>query len=934
MQKILIVDDSEINREILAAMLEKTYEIDMAKDGQEAIEILEKKWKTYQIVLLDLNMPVMNGYEVLKVMEEKQWLDSLPVICISAETSEASIGKAYELGATDYFTRPFDTAVVLRRVHNTIALYAKASSSLHDAMEMLSGIFYRIIKINLSTDTYRTLKNISDDFRSPLDGIKSISQRLMQYGEEYVHEEDQEAFLEFCDSENLRKNFSEEDTERISMSYRCRNGQEFRWVSMEIIKSTEYAKDNEVVVLYLRDINTDYLKQLDMVLSRSKGFVGMVNVNVTDGTCKSGSSSLKNLELQEEDRTLDQYINRISTSIPQEDGRRSFTENFSRKHMLDSFEKGHTVIQENYPVYSTENHRPQLYCVTAEMVRNAFFGQIEAILYFTNITEKYLEEKMLQILYQKSYERIAVIDLKRRKIAISSAKVFDFSESLDQELDYEQYLEKAVQNSVPEEEKAQFENHTRLDNIKRELDLKGRYSFSTHQINKDGEKCLINYTYLYFDRYFGIVAVAVEDITELAGQDALTGGYNRQGFVQKAEHILQNANEDDNYAILFFNIKNFKAVNELFGIDLGDFILREFYEDLKNSQLDPVVTARAEADHFVCLVKRENLDEEFLPKLCTKKISSSGKTIRLFSRCGIFYVKDKEMSVNMMIGRAKLAKEYIEDEYVQPYKVYDSSMQTAYIDKAEIAGELAEGIAKGELQVYYQPVVDVKTGQIASAEALIRWHHSEKGFLSPGFFIPALEESGHISELDDYVIHQVSDFLMDRYHVGKNVVPVSVNLSWMDFYDEKIMEDILDKCKNNDLEEKLIRLEVTETSYAAMGESRNSILESFRTEGVKIMMDDFGTGYSSFGMLQQYNFDIMKIDMSFIRQIETNPKTKSMLRFLIDMAHEMGIHIVAEGVETEVQADFLKKSHCDYIQGYYYYRPIPQEEFRKLLDEM
>lgn len=143
-----------------------------------------------------------------------------------------------------------------------------------------------------------------------------------------------------------------------------RNGQEFRWVSMEIIKSTEYAKDNEVVVLYLRDINTDYLKQLDMVLSRSKGFVGMVNVNVTDGTCKSGSSSLKNLELQEEDRTLDQYINRISTSIPQEDGRRSFTENFSRKHMLDSFEKGHTVIRKIIRYHSTENHRPQLYCVT------------------------------------------------------------------------------------------------------------------------------------------------------------------------------------------------------------------------------------------------------------------------------------------------------------------------------------------------------------------------------------------------------------------------------------------------------------------------------------------------------------------------------------------------------------------------------------------
>lgn len=934
MQKILIVDDSELNREILAAMLETAYEIDMAKDGQEAVEILEEKWETYQIVLLDLNMPVMNGYEVLEIMKEKQWLDSLPVICISAETSEASIGRAYELGATDYFTRPFDTAVVLRRVHNTIALYKKMTDGLHDAMEMLSGIFFRIIKMNLTNDTYKMLKNVTNDLRSPLDNVKSISKRLKLYGEEYVHAEDQAAFAEFCDTKTLREKFAEEDTERISISYRCRNGQEFRWVSMEIIKSTEYSRDNEVIVAYLRDVNTDYLKQLDMVLSRSKDSVAMVNINVTNGVCVSGSSASKDLELLESDQTLDQYISRISEAIPKETERKSFTEKFGRQHMLASFEKGHTIIQEEYPVYSGENFRPQLYRVTAELVRNTFSNQIEAILYFTNITEKYLAEKMPQVLYQKSYEEIAVIDLKRRKIAVSAAKLFDFTQSLEHELEYDSYLEHVIERFVPEEEKEVFRNYTALDTIKHELDQKGRYSFSAHQLNKNGEKCLVNYTYLYFDQYFGVAVAAIEDITELSGQDTLTGGYNRQGFVQKVERVLQASTEEDHYAILFFNIKNFKAVNELFDIELGDFILREVYEDLKNSPLEPVVVSRAEADHFVCLVRREKLDENVLMQLCTKKISKSGKTIRLFSRCGIFYVEDKEMSVNMMIGRAKLAKKYIADEYVQPYKVYDSSMQAAYIDKAEIAGELAEGIAKGELQVYYQPVVDAKTGQIASAEALIRWQHFEKGFLSPGFFIPALEESGHISELDDYVIHQVNDFLMDRYHAGQKVVPVSVNLSWMDFYDEKIMEDILDKCKNNDLPEKLIRLEVTETSYAAMGESRNSILESFRTEGVKIMMDDFGTGYSSFGMLQQYNFDIMKIDMSFIRQIETNPKTKSILRFLIDMAHEMGIHIVAEGVETEVQADFLKKSHCDYIQGYYYYRPIPQEEFRKLLDEM
>ena len=208
---------------------------------------------------------------------------------------------------------------------------------------------------------------------------------------------------------------------------------------------------------------------------------------------------------------------------------------------------------------------------------------------------------MPQILYQKNYEQIAVIDLRRRKIVAIAETVFDFSQSLEQEMDYDQYQKKVMKCVVPEEEKAQLENYTNLDNIKRELDRKGRYSFSVYQLNRNGEKALNNYTYLYFDHYFDIVAVAVEDITELSGQDALTGGYNRQGFVQKAEHILQNANEDENYAILFFNIKNFKAVNELFGIDLGDFILRELYEDLKNSQLDPVVIARAEADHLCAL---------------------------------------------------------------------------------------------------------------------------------------------------------------------------------------------------------------------------------------------------------------------------------------------------------------------------------------------
>lgn len=156
--KILIVDDSQLNREILSCMLEDKYDICEAENGKQAVEILERCHKDFKLVLLDLIMPVMDGYQVLAVMKEKQWLDMLPVICISSETSEDSIRRVYGLGASDYFTRPFDAMTVFHRVESTIALHDKMTGDLQDAMKMLSSIFYRILKINLSTDTYTVIR--------------------------------------------------------------------------------------------------------------------------------------------------------------------------------------------------------------------------------------------------------------------------------------------------------------------------------------------------------------------------------------------------------------------------------------------------------------------------------------------------------------------------------------------------------------------------------------------------------------------------------------------------------------------------------------------------------------------------------------------------------------------------------------------------------
>ena len=585
--------------------------------------------------------------------------------------------------------------------------------------------------------------------------------------------------------------------------------------------------------------------------------------------------------------------------------------------------------------FYSEEQQPCVLRINVDMACNSFSREIEGVLHFTDVTVAYLIENVPQKIYQKDYENIIIIDAKREKMIKTDVLSSVISDYLKKEEAYEGYRSYSSHRAVVESERERFKKCVELSTIKEGLRKDKQYFFTIHETDKTGEVRLKRYSYIYIDERVDIIVGAREDITEFSEKDVLTGGYNRRGFIRITERLLNEVPDRTKYAVLFFNVKNFKAVNELFGVESGDVVLQNIFRTLTHSKLSPVITARVESDHFVCLVENKNLDFEELTSVCDNKFVKDGKCMNLIIRCGIFYVEEKPMKISGMIDRAKLAKRYITDEYVQPYMVYDHSMQVAYIDKAKLAGELQEGIAKEQFKVYYQPVIDTKTGKIASAEALIRWIHPDKGFISPALFIPALEENGHISELDFYVLKKVWQFINDRCKNNKFVVPISVNLSWMDFYDEIMMEKILkemDHFRENGREH-MARFEITETSYAAIRENRSGILESLRIKNAKILLDDFGSGFSSFGMLQDYDFDILKIDMSFIRKIGENPKTKSIVHSIIGMAHEIGIKTVAEGVETEEQVSFLRQSGCDYIQGYYYSKPLPEEEFVEFLEK-
>ena len=932
--KILIVDDSELNRELLASMLEDEYEIYQVENGKKAIDILEENREQFKLVLLDMNMPVMDGYEVLSIMKRRKWLDKLPVIVISAEIRGESVKKAYELGASDYFVRPFNAAIVLRRVRNTITLYDNISSNLKDAVTMLSTIFYRILKIDLEADSYEIIEQGNNDPLRELYQKESISACLKDVAEKgYIHEEDYKEYTEFCSLEHLKKIFLD-GSQYASLQYRRVLEGQYRWVSMEIVRSTEYREDNQQVVMYIRDINDDYLKLLQIAMCHTLDSVGIVSANISQGICLSFAGRRDELECQSEE-SIDTYIQRVSEMIPMPESREHFCQVFSQQNMLKLFTEGTAALSMEAAFSYSEEQQPCVLRINVDMACNSFSGEIEGVLHFTDVTVAYLIENVPQKIYQKDYENIIIIDAKREKMIKTDVLSSVISDYLKKEEAYEGYRSYSSHRAVVESERERFKKCVELSTIKEGLRKDKQYFFTIHETDKTGEVRLKRYSYIYIDERVDIIVGAREDITEFSEKDVLTGGYNRRGFIRITERLLNKVPDRTKYAVLFFNVKNFKAVNELFGVESGDVALQNIFKTLTHSKLSPVITARVESDHFVCLIEKKNLDFEELTSVCDNKFIKDGKCMNLIIRCGIFYVEEKPMKISGMIDRAKLAKRYITDEYVQPYMVYDHSMQVAYIDKAKLAGELQEGIAKEQFKVYYQPVIDTKTGKIASAEALIRWIHPDKGFISPALFIPALEENGHISELDFYVLKKVWQFINDRCENNKFVVPISVNLSWMDFYDEIMMEKILkemDRFRENGREH-MARFEITETSYAAIRENRSGILESLRIKNAKILLDDFGSGFSSFGMLQDYDFDILKIDMSFIRKIGENPKTKSIVHSIIGMAHEIGIKTVAEGVETEEQVSFLRQSGCDYIQGYYYSKPLPEEEFVEFLEK-
>lgn len=485
------------------------------------------------------------------------------------------------------------------------------------------------------------------------------------------------------------------------------------------------------------------------------------------------------------------------------------------------------------------------------------------------------------------------------------------------------------QNLIVSEEKEPYLEQIQTSYVLDEIRKNGSYVCTIHLDTISGIKAE-NVRIKKIDGDINRLLVTFMDITMILDHDWMTDEYSRSGFLSKAEKLLKDPEYQTGYSMVYANIQGFKAINDLLGTQSGDMVI--FLEkDALVEELNPILIARFESDHYVLITKTENITEENMNRLCYQCYTEGTKKLPIIIRCGIYNITDTSKKIPQMLDQAQLAEKSIPSTHGTPYAICNQQMIQDYVNQRVFISELDSALSNNEFIPYYQPIVDAKTGEIVSAEALIRWNHHEKGMIPPGMFIPAFEKEGQTTKLDSFMVNSVLNFNISRMKKGQKVVPCAVNLSRMDFYDTKLMAMLKEKLQNQKDVHSMLKLEITESAYAVLETDALAFLEEMKKLGLAFLLDDFGSGMSSLSALEVYHFDVIKLDMGFIRKIGKTPNVEAIIRHTIGMAHDIGAKVVAEGVETKEQLEFLQSVDCDMIQGYYFYKPMPEEEFAKLL---
>lgn len=414
-------------------------------------------------------------------------------------------------------------------------------------------------------------------------------------------------------------------------------------------------------------------------------------------------------------------------------------------------------------------------------------------------------------------------------------------------------------------------------------------------------------------------------------KDSLTGIYNKDFFYFKCTNFFKDIPQK-NYYIVFADIERFKLVNDIYGSKQGDALLKYTADVIRDEIGENGICGRSEADHFLmCIVDVSNIKE--LLNNISKRVSEFNKNMNIVIHYGIYQVEDKNISIELMCDRAIIAASMVKNRYNIKYSYYDDSIRKKLLQEQIMINDMRPSLAEKRFKVYYQPKYDFKTEKIVGVEALVRWDHPQLGMISPGIFIELFEKSGFITEIDHFVWEEACKKLKEWKERKYENLSISVNVSRINLYNNNLPEILIDMVKKYNISPHSLHLEITESAYTENSEQIIEGVKRLKKIGFIIEMDDFGTGYSSLNMLSKLPIDILKLDMSFVHSIEKDKNSKIMLKVIMNLAKELNLVVVAEGVETEKQVDTLKGMGCQYAQGYYYSPPVSEEKLDQMFIE-
>jgi diguanylate cyclase (GGDEF)-like protein len=433
---------------------------------------------------------------------------------------------------------------------------------------------------------------------------------------------------------------------------------------------------------------------------------------------------------------------------------------------------------------------------------------------------------------------------------------------------------------------------------------------------------------------------ANQQLRHLATHDPLTGLPNRVLLDDRLQQAIAHADRDmRSFAVLVCDLDRFKLINDSLGHRAGDELLQEVARRLSSVVRTADTVARFGGDEFV-LIGTSIGDADDAAELAARVMDALQAPVRIAAidihtspSIGIAMYPDDGGSSQTLLVHADAAMYSAKQHGRGNFRRYAPGMHAGAEDRVQLESELHIAVASNQFELYYQPKVDTRTGEVRSAEALIRWIHPTRGVVSPGEFIPLAEECGLITAIGEWVIREACRQARAWQNDGVPSLRVSVNLSASQFRDSRLVDGIRSALDDAGLQARYLEVELTESAVMSDPEQSISILEHLSAMGVLVSVDDFGTGYSSMSYLRRFPIDKLKIDRVFISEIVSRPEDASIVRAIVSLAHSLHLKVVAEGVETLEQLDFLKTAECDEYQGYHFSRPLPAAAFERLIRE-